>query len=126
MNVIESLLREGFNIRMDDDLKRKIEALKRTFTGTLDTRLGELEAALARLRADAPLADQVDTIKALLEQAHKIAGSAGTFGYAQVSVIASETEQLCESIIKGRHGADQPALGTLAAKVAALRVQAAL
>ena len=109
----------------NEELKRKIEALKKTFAVTLNTRLSEIEASLARLRSDAPLADQVDTIKALLEQAHKIAGSAGTFGYGQVSVIASETEQLCDSIIKGSHGADQPALGTLAAKVAALRAQAA-
>jgi HPt (histidine-containing phosphotransfer) domain-containing protein len=109
----------------NEELKRKIETLKRTFTGTLNTRLGEIEASLARLRSDAPLAEQRDTIKALLEQAHKIAGSAGTFGYGQVSVIASETELLCESIIKGNHGADAPALGTLAAKVAALRSQSA-
>jgi HPt (histidine-containing phosphotransfer) domain-containing protein len=109
----------------NEELKRKIEALKKTFAVTLNTRLGEIEAALARLRSDAPLADQVDTIKALLEQAHKIAGSAGTFGYGQVSVIASETEQLCDSIIKGKHGADQPALGTLAAKISALREQSA-
>ena len=107
----------------NDEIKRKLEALKRTFTLTLNTRLAELESALARLRADAPLAEQKDTVKALLEQAHKIAGSAGTFGYGQVSVIASETEQLCDSIIQGRHGADAPALGTLTAKVAALRAE---
>jgi HPt (histidine-containing phosphotransfer) domain-containing protein len=108
----------------NDELKRKIAALKASFAVTLNSRLSEVEASLARLRGDAPLADQKDAVKTLLEQAHKIAGSAGTFGFAQVSVIASQTEQLCDSIIKGSHGADAPALGDLSAKVAALRENA--
>lgn len=109
----------------NQDIKRKLEALKRTFTLTLNSRLSELETSLAKLRSDTPLADQKDTVKALLEQAHKIAGSAGTFGYGQVSVIASETEQLCDSIIQGRHGADAPARAGLIAKIAAIRAESA-
>ena len=109
----------------NEEIQRKLEALKRAYVDTLAKRLVELEAGMARLRTGTPLAEQKDGVRAVLEQAHKIAGSAGTFGYRQVSVIASETELLCDSILKGTHGADAPAHTDLTAKVAAIRAEAA-
>jgi HPt (histidine-containing phosphotransfer) domain-containing protein len=109
----------------NEEIQRKIEALKRAFVATLEKRLTDLEAGMAQLRTSAPLAEQKDGVRGVLEQAHKIAGSAGTFGYRKMSVIASETELLCDSILKGTHGADAPALADLTAKIAAIRAEAA-
>ena len=110
----------------DEELQRKIDALKRSFTDALGKRLTEIDAALARFRPEVPLVQQPETVKSVLEQAHKIAGSAGTFGYGELSVIASGIEQLCELILKGGHGADEAARRELSTKIAALHAGAAL
>jgi len=109
----------------DADLKRKIDELKRSFVEGLGARLSEIEGALERLRQDAPLMDQKDILRIILEQAHKIAGSAGTFGYGELGVTASEIERLCDRILKGKHGADGAAHGDLSSKIVALRAEAA-
>ena len=110
----------------DDELQRKIDALRQAFSQSLAERLAALDSVLAELRADAPLAGQAGAVRMMLEQAHKIAGSAGTFGYAEVSAVASEIEVLCDRILKGEHGADTAAHGELTAKMAALHAGAAL
>jgi HPt (histidine-containing phosphotransfer) domain-containing protein len=106
------------------ELQRRIALLKASFKENLGKRLDELDSALADIDAAAPLAGQPG-VKTLLEHAHKIAGSAGTFGYMEMSNIASETERLCDDILKGRHGSDAGAFGELKAKVAAIHAEAA-
>ena len=107
------------------DLIRKIEALKRLFVEGLGARLAEIEGAQARLRQDAPLIEQKDILRIILEQAHKIAGSAGTFGFGDMGMTASEIERLCDRIVKGKHGTDGAAHDDLSIKIAALRAEAA-
>jgi HPt (histidine-containing phosphotransfer) domain-containing protein len=108
----------------DEELQRKIDALRKSFAAGLGARFTELETAVAALLPGQSLAAQSTPIKIILEQAHKIAGSAGTFGFGEMSAIASQTEQLCDRIVKNQHGSDEDALRDLQDKVAAIRAQA--
>jgi HPt (histidine-containing phosphotransfer) domain-containing protein len=109
----------------DAELKAKIEALRKSFTAGLAARFDELENALAQIKPGLPLASQSVPVKTILEQVHKIAGSAGTFGYAEMSIIASQAEMLCDSILKNQHEDDAAALRELRGKVADIRAEAA-
>lgn len=107
----------------DEELQRKIDVLRKSFAAGLVGRMNELDAALANVVGNAPLTGQAGAIRAILEQAHKIAGSAGTFGFSRMSVIASTIERLCDDILKNRHGADSEAHRTLGERIAALHAE---
>ncbi len=62
-------------------IQAQLAALKGVFLSQLAARLDELEAAWA-------LADYVEVHR----QAHKLAGTAGTFGVAEVSALARRLE----------------------------------
>ena len=109
----------------DAELKAKIDALRKSFTAGLAARFDELDTALAQIMPGLPLAGQSAPVKTILEQVHKIAGSAGTFGYSEMSVIASKAEMLCDSILKNQHGDDEDALRKLRGNVADIRAEAA-
>jgi HPt (histidine-containing phosphotransfer) domain-containing protein len=106
-----------------EELQRRIALLKLSFKENLGKRLTDLDAAFASIDASAPLAGQPG-MTTLLEQVHKIAGSAGTFGYGEMSNIASQAEQICDGILKGRNTSDADAYGELKTKVAAIHAQA--
>lgn len=63
-------------------IQAQLAALKGVFLSQLGARLDELEAAWA-------LADYAEVHR----QAHKLAGTAGTFGVAEVSTLARGLEQ---------------------------------
>ncbi len=107
----------------DEELERKIDVLRKSFAAGLVGRLNELDAALATIANNIPLTNQVGAIRAILELSHKIAGSAGTFGFSRMSVIASTIEQLCDDILKNRHGADGEAHRALGDRIAALHAE---
>jgi HPt (histidine-containing phosphotransfer) domain-containing protein len=108
----------------DQDLQAKINALRISFTSGLAARFSELDVALAQILPGLPLAGQSAPIKTILEQVHKIAGSAGTFGFGDMSAIASQAEQLCERIQNNQHGDDEDALRTLRGMIADIRAEA--
>ena len=108
----------------DEELQRKIEVLRKSFAAGLVGRLKALDTALAAIAVDAPLTGQAVPIRAILEESHKIAGSAGTFGYSRMSVLASEIEQLCDAILKNLHGSDRAAQTDLCERIAALHAEA--
>lgn len=107
----------------DEELQRKIDVLRKSFAAGLVGRLNDLDAALANLAGNTPLTGQAGAVRAILEQAHKIAGSAGTFGFSTMSVIASAVEQLCDDILKNRHGSDEDAHRILGERIAALHAE---
>jgi len=107
----------------DQELQAKIAALRTSFTAGLTTRFAELDTAVAAIQPGRPLADQSAPIKIILEQTHKIAGSAGTFGFTDMSAIASQAEQLCERILKNGHGGDADALSDLRGKIADIQAE---
>ena len=107
----------------DEELQAKIAALRTSFTVGLTARFQELDTAMAAIQPGRPLSGQSVPIKAILEQTHKIAGSAGTFGFSDMSAIASQAEQLCERILRNGHGGDEDALRDLRGKIAGIRAE---
>lgn len=107
----------------DQELQAKIAALQASFTAGLAARFAELDTAVAAIRPGVPLSGQSAPIKTILEQTHKIAGSAGTFGYPEMSVIAAQAEMLCDRILKNGHGGDEAALTELRGKIAGIRAE---
>jgi len=107
----------------DQELQAKIAALRTSFTAGLTARFQELDTAMAAIQPGLPLAGQSAPIKIILEQTHKIAGSAGTFGFSDMSAIASQAEQLCERILKNGHDRDEDALRELRGKIAGIRAE---
>ena len=107
----------------DQELQAKIAALRTSFTAGLATRFDELDAAMAAISPGEPLSAQSAPIKTILEQTHKIAGSAGTFGFSEMSAIASQAEMLCERILKNSHDGDEAALTGLRGKIAGIRAE---
>lgn len=74
---------------MSDAVDRAFHELRLEYLASLPARLGELRADLAALRSgDAG-------IQALLKiRLHRLAGSGGSYGFAELSSIAREAEQL--------------------------------
>ena len=82
----------------DEELQAKLKALRDAYKVSLDVRLDEIDATLDRpLAADGGNAEDLNILPAL---AHKLTGSAGTFGLQAVNDIAGELEALCESLVK--------------------------
>ena len=79
-------------------LDEKLHALKAAYDQQLEPRIGALESALAEIAAAGDAARQIAAVGILVELAHKIAGSAGTFGHPKLSATASDLEALCERI----------------------------
>jgi HPt (histidine-containing phosphotransfer) domain-containing protein len=107
----------------DRDLQAKIDALRTSFTAGLATRFSEVDGALDAILPGLPLAGQSAPITTILEHVHKIAGSAGTFGFGDMGAIASQAEQLCERIQKNQHGDDEDALRALRGMIADIHAE---
>ncbi len=72
----------------------KFEALRKAYAERLDERLKELEGhrdALASASASGG-----ETVERILRAAHKLAGNAATFGFAELGEAAAELEKVCE------------------------------
>jgi HPt (histidine-containing phosphotransfer) domain-containing protein len=78
---------------------------------------------MAAIVPGTPLSGQTAPIRVILEQTHKIAGSAGTFGFSDMSAIASQAERLCDRILKNKHSGDEDALRELRGKIAGIRAE---
>ncbi len=85
---------------MPDSVKEKIEALRKVFAAQVDDRLSELESHESAVRVDAPTPLFRDAVEASCELAHKLIGTAGTFGFAELSERARRLEHLCLSALE--------------------------
>jgi HPt (histidine-containing phosphotransfer) domain-containing protein len=83
-----------------DAFADKLKALKDAYDAQLGGRIDALESALADIGAAGDAAGHIAAAGQLLELAHKIAGSAGTFGHQNLSAAAADLEGLCEGIVK--------------------------
>ncbi len=82
----------------DQQLQDQVKALKDEYEAKLPERLDELDAAFAAMPGD----DQaLETLYAL---AHKLNGSAGTFGFTALSEAAERLEAICQSLLEVRDG----------------------
>ena len=87
-------------------LKERLGQLKVAFAEKLSSRLVEIDRAAVAFLATATEADARPRLEVLRGLAHKLAGSAGTFGYPQVGEDARALEHLCLPLLDGIASAD--------------------
>ena len=85
-------------------LPRKLEVLSVRFASGLDAKLAEIEIAAGGLREGAPVDESKAALQALSGLAHRLAGSAGTFGFAALGRTALKLEILCLTIVEQHQG----------------------
>jgi HPt (histidine-containing phosphotransfer) domain-containing protein len=81
------------------ELKRKLEALRASFASNLAGAMRELESAAQDLGDGAPDEDVHGALQAIHARAHKLAGSAATFGFPRVGEIAQDLEEHCFAML---------------------------
>jgi HPt (histidine-containing phosphotransfer) domain-containing protein len=81
----------------DEEFQAKLKALHDAYKDKLDARLDEIDTAIDNLRNAG--GGNTGELNALLALAHKLTGSAGTFGLTGVSEVAGKLEALCESLV---------------------------
>jgi HPt (histidine-containing phosphotransfer) domain-containing protein len=99
----------------------KLKALKDSYDAQLGGRVDARENAFSAIGATGDAAEKIAAAGQLLELAHKIAGSAGTFGHQKLSAAASDLEILCGRVIKDGQGPSPDINKELAEFVAACR-----
>ena len=82
------------------DINERLEELKRAYVNGLGAKIEEVEAA-ARAAGDDPLSGQgLEALDALKQLVHKLAGSGGTFGFAEISDAAERAETACDAMVE--------------------------
>lgn len=71
------------------DVARKLEQLKQRFREKTSTELDQLQMAVERIRSGTGMADNVSSV---YQSLHRLAGSAGTFGYTTLGEEARQLE----------------------------------
>ena len=109
----------------EEELQRKLAALKTQFVERLPARLEAMGKALQALEVADP-GQATAALKSLRNEAHKLSGTAGTFGFEALGEAASALEAFCDRLIdagKATGAEDRRAIGT---HLAALRKAAAV
>ena len=82
----------------EPSVQQQLALLKEAFGAKISERILEIENAAAPLTGDTLVEEEamraIDTLQAL---SHKLTGSAGTFGFGEISVAARNLEQYCGS-----------------------------
>ncbi len=78
-----------------EDIKKKLDQLKRAYLTALPGKNEEIETAAASVRGDPFSPEALEGLQALYQQAHKLSGSGGTFGMQEISDLAGELETAC-------------------------------
>ena len=78
----------------DTELEKKLAALRRQFVERYAARRQAIEEAATRVGID------VEAVKILRGECHKIAGTAGTFGFDALGEAASEIEMICDRAVE--------------------------
>lgn len=81
---------------MDKDLETKLTAILTEYAKNLANKIIEIENLWAKLEADW----QPDIAKEFYNKIHGLQGSAGVFGYAELSTTGKAIEKICNDIFK--------------------------
>ena len=74
-----------------------MQALYKSFHAKVATQLDEIGMNLDKALADGGVNERQEALKKVENQAHKLAGTAGTFGLDGMTVPARTLEELCRS-----------------------------
>ncbi len=82
------------------DINERLQELKRAYVNSLGAKIEEVEAAV-QAAGDDPLSGQgLEALDALKQLVHKLAGSGGTFGFAEISDTAERAETACDAMLE--------------------------
>ncbi len=96
---------------MATDFEHKMVALTAAFLGKLSDKVRELEFAAAPIGEPADGVAVGKSLRAVQDLAHRLAGSAGTYGFSNIGHTARNLELLCQSLLEAP---DSMASGDLA------------
>ena len=111
-------------IELSPETKKQLAALQDSFAAGLDARFDEMDAVFATIGDDSRPEDARQSVKSLCDLAHKLVGSAGTFGFGGLSEAARVLESVCETVLKRPDGAIMERRDEIAGLLAALRSSA--
>jgi len=99
-------------------LQEQIKALSAEYLGQLPERLNALDVAFAAIPNEIQGEDARPALEDLHALAHKLNGSAGTFGFMDISDAAERLEDHCQALLDGAAAKDgREALTALAVAV---------
>ena len=88
----------------NQEFQDKIKALRDEYEAKLPDRLRELDAVFNQLPPEDGAGESRPALENLMALAHKLSGSAGTFGFMALGVAAEKLENACQAYL------DQPGL----------------
>ena len=102
------------------ELQDKIKALGAEYEAKLPGRLEELNDAFGHLPPDGGGGESRQELENLMALAHKLSGSAGTFGFMALGVAAEKLENACQAYLDQTGGLGAGGHGELAGLLAAV------
>ncbi len=103
------------------ELKEKLAALRQSYIAQLDERIESLESAFEAIKAGDEFVSVKRGLKQLSFHAHKLAGTAGTFGFTELGEYGSLIEQKCDGYVKAEIALSDAEKFTLEEKIATCR-----
>ncbi len=104
---------------LDADFEAQLAALRAKFAGNLTARIDEMAAAADAIAASREVSGR-RALERVLHLAHKLAGSAATFGFKTVSDEAYVLEQLCAARLEANEPAEADA-AAISGAISAIR-----
>ena len=91
----------------NSELQQQIKALGAEYAAKLPDCLRELDAVFNQLPPEDGAGESRPALENLMALAHKLSGSAGTFGFMALGVAAEKLENACQAYLD-QPGLDQP------------------
>ncbi len=104
----------------NQEFQDKIKALRDEYEAKLPGRLRELDACFKQLPPDDGAGESRQELENLMVLAHKLSGSAGTFGFTALGVAAEKLENACQAYLDESGGLPSGGHGELAGLLAAV------
>ncbi len=82
------------------EVRAKFEELRAGYSATLAIKMAEFETAARSLASRATEGERRTALDTLVRLSHKLAGSAGTFGFPSISQAADDLEQQCRTLVQ--------------------------
>ncbi|NQV57694.1 MAG: response regulator [Rhodospirillales bacterium] len=102
------------------DLKIRLAQLNASFTTSLPSRLLVLEEALSEIKSHSDAKHHKIQLEIILNVAHKLAGTAGTFGNQALSDQGKKLENLCDEFLSSGGNLDMVDIDEIAKDIAEL------
>jgi HPt (histidine-containing phosphotransfer) domain-containing protein len=82
------------------ELEQRLATLRANYIANLGERIGNLASAFKDIQAGNDFVSIKDGLEQLSFHAHKIAGTAGTFGFAELGEKGAEIEAKCDGYVQ--------------------------